>query len=255
MDESAGDVYFGGDFDSDIGHPPVTECNVTVTDPGGLTDTAFLTINIADTNDFTPIFERDYYNVFLFPTEDIGTILINVSASDGDITETWNTITYGLDQSGLGNSYFNIDENGTITVAMDISESFNYGQTVILTLSATDGGGLVGYSTLSLIFPETTTTSSTTTERPFKTETYPDNGYWYLLAGIVLMMNAVLITKLCIRYCRPCAEIDKRTEVQKRADRIKAAQERKAKVKSDFFSTDDPWSVNKYQSKNVSEVS
>ncbi|CAG2188189.1 unnamed protein product [Mytilus edulis] len=154
MDESTGDVYFGGDFDSDIGHPPVTECNVTVTDPGGLTDTAFLTINIADTNDFTPIFERDYYNVFLFPTEDIGTILINVSASDGDITETWNTITYGLDQSGLGNSYFNIDENGTITVAMDISASFNYGQTVILTLSATDGGGLVGYSTLSLIFPE-----------------------------------------------------------------------------------------------------
>ncbi|VDI47078.1 Hypothetical predicted protein [Mytilus galloprovincialis] len=230
MDESTGDVYFGGDFDSDIGHPPVTECNVTVTDPGGLTDTAFLTINIADTNDFTPIFERDYYNVFLFPTEDIGTILINVSASDGDITETWNTITYGLDQSGLGNSYFNIDENGTITVAMDISASFNYGQTVILTLSATDGGGLVGYSTLSLIFPETTTTSSTTTERPFKTETYPDNG-----------------------YCRPCAEIDKRTEAQKRADRIKAAQERKAKVKSDFFSTDDPWSVNKYQSKNVSE--
>ncbi|VDI54341.1 Hypothetical predicted protein [Mytilus galloprovincialis] len=64
MDESTGDVYFGGDFD-----------------PGGLTDTAFLTINIADTNDFTPIFERDYYNVFLFPTEDIGTILINVSAS------------------------------------------------------------------------------------------------------------------------------------------------------------------------------
>ncbi|XP_071141854.1 cadherin-87A-like [Mytilus edulis] len=253
MDESTGDVYFGGDFDSDIGHPPVTECNVTVTDPGGLTDTAFLTINIADTNDFTPIFERDYYNVFLFPTKDIGTILINVSASDGDITETWNTITYGLDQSGLGNSYFNIDENGTITVAMDISVSFNYGQTVILTLSATDGGGLVGYSTLSLIFPETTTTSSTTTERPFKTETYPDNGYWYLLAGIVLMMNSVLITKLCIRYCRPCAEIDKRTEAQKKAERIKAARERKAKVKSDFFSTDDPWSVNKYQSKNVSE--
>ncbi|XP_052086070.1 protocadherin Fat 2-like isoform X2 [Mytilus californianus] len=253
MDESTGDVYFGRDFDSDIGHPPVTECNVTVTDPGGLTDTAFLTINIADTNDFTPEFERDFYNVFLFPTEDIGTILINVSASDGDITETWNIISYGMDQSGLGNSYFNIDENGTISVAMDISAAFDYGQTVILTLSATDGGGLQGFATLSLIFPETTTTSTTTTERPFKTETYPDNGYWYLFAGIVLMMNTVLIINLCMKYCRPCTDIDKRTESQKRDDRIKAAQERKTKVRSDFFSTDDPWSVNRYQSRKVPE--
>ena len=48
MDEVDAEVYFGRDFDSDIGHPPVTECNVTVTDTGGLTAVEYLTINIAD---------------------------------------------------------------------------------------------------------------------------------------------------------------------------------------------------------------
>jgi hypothetical protein len=32
MDEDTGNVYFGRDFDTDIGHPPVSGCNVTVKD-------------------------------------------------------------------------------------------------------------------------------------------------------------------------------------------------------------------------------
>ena len=77
-----------------------------------------------------------------------------MSASDGDITETWNTIIYAIDQSALGDDYFAIDVNGSISVAKDISAIFNYGQTVSMPLTATDGGGLQGTATLSLIFPE-----------------------------------------------------------------------------------------------------
>ncbi|CAG2249010.1 unnamed protein product [Mytilus edulis] len=80
---------------------------------------------------------------------------------------------------------------------------------------------------------KTITTSTTTTAHHFKTETYPE--YWYLFARKVVLMNAVLIINLCMKYNRPYAEIDKRTKAQKRADRIMAAQERKTKVRSDVF--------------------
>jgi hypothetical protein len=55
---------------------------VTVKDVGGLTDTGFLTINIADTNDFTPSFDLDIYTVFLLPSETVGTIIGNFTATD-----------------------------------------------------------------------------------------------------------------------------------------------------------------------------
>ena len=154
MDEDTGNVYFGRDFDTDIGHPPVSRCNVTVKDVGGLTDTGFLTINIADTNDFTPSFDLDIYTVFLLPSETVGTIIGNFTATDKDISTTWSTLVYALNQTSLGGEYFSIDENGTTTIAKDTSTVFTYGQKVSFSMTATDGGGLVGTATLLLVFPE-----------------------------------------------------------------------------------------------------
>lgn len=154
MNEDTGNVYFGRDFDTDIGHPQVTECNVTVKDVGGLTATEFLTINIADINDFTPSFDLELYTLFLMPSEAVGTIIGTFTATDGDISTTWSTLVYALNQTSLGDEYFSIDENGTTTIAKDISAVFTYGQKVSFSMTATDGGGLVGTAILLLVFPE-----------------------------------------------------------------------------------------------------
>jgi hypothetical protein len=46
------------------------------------------------------------------PSETVGTIIGNFTATDKDISTTWSTLVYALNQTSLGDEYFSIDENG-----------------------------------------------------------------------------------------------------------------------------------------------
>lgn len=57
------------------------------------------------------------------------------------------TISYTLDQVSLGNEYFGVQSNGDLYVKTGLT-SFSSGQTLSLTATVTDSGGLTGISYL-----------------------------------------------------------------------------------------------------------
>ncbi|CAH8541920.1 unnamed protein product [Schistosoma mattheei] len=81
------------------------------------TGTALIKINIIDINDHSPIFNQSiYYPLNQFITEKTlpGTIIINLTATDQDVSFINNRIHYTMIPGTLAMNYFNVQSNGLI---------------------------------------------------------------------------------------------------------------------------------------------
>ncbi|NXX40555.1 PCDGE protein, partial [Tricholaema leucomelas] len=106
--------------------------------------TAQLCINITDVNDNPPVFAHDRYRVSLHEDAPLGSMVLNVSATDADYG-TNARITYGFGKmSPKVLQKFVVDaESGIITLheALDFEDMRSY----TLLVKARDGGGLVAH--------------------------------------------------------------------------------------------------------------
>ncbi|XP_067670754.1 protocadherin Fat 4-like [Haliotis asinina] len=115
--------------------------SVEATDPGGLKDTAQLTVNITDANDNAPLFRRDY-DGYLKENERYFSRPITVSATDADDGVNAE-VSYSISltyPSGL-HGHFAVDSvNGTLSVSSPLDyETVNSSQ-IVVSVTATDGG-------------------------------------------------------------------------------------------------------------------
>ncbi|XP_076313585.1 protocadherin-like wing polarity protein stan isoform X2 [Tachypleus tridentatus] len=107
---------------------------VTATDSGGRFDTATIYINITDANTHRPVFQRTPYSASVSEDEPIGTTVLVVEASDGDVGENAR-ITYSMDNV----PQFRVDPNtGAIITTQRLDRELSPGYTVIVT--AQDNG-------------------------------------------------------------------------------------------------------------------
>ncbi|RUS72532.1 hypothetical protein EGW08_019699 [Elysia chlorotica] len=139
--ESLGDS--GGKFTAVLKSPLDREkterYNVTVTcrDNGvpALVARGFFSVKVLDENDCDPVFNPRFYSVNIRENNTIGTPIVQLSATDGDIGENAE-LTY--DVAGINSKKFSVDSDGLMTalVPLDREES----PTIVVTVLATDGG-------------------------------------------------------------------------------------------------------------------
>lgn len=200
IDTDTGLLSFGTDFDVDSGVQPTSvDCDVTVTDSGGLTDTTTLSIEINNINDNSPVFLQNTYSWFISEGASVGTSVGTVSATDADIG-TFGDINYSLDQSSLATDYFGIDQTGKVYLHNSIA-AVGGGVTLTFDVLATDGGGNVTTETITVITVTTTTTTTTTTTDRFKTF-FEDtrNIAWFTACWIVIAITVIVTFYMCYAY-------------------------------------------------------
>ena len=122
---------------------PSRTLTVTVTDAGGLTDTATVTIGVTDVNEAPTVADAGF-NI----AENAGTntVVGSVTASDPD---TGDTVSYAI-TGGNTDGAFAIDANGQITVADGTLLDHETAPSRTLTVTVTDAGGLTGTATVTI---------------------------------------------------------------------------------------------------------
>lgn len=191
-------VTLSTNYDVDTGSATSLSCTVTVSD-GELTDTATLNVIIDNINDNTPTFTASSYSFFASSTADVGTIIASLPATDGDIG-TFGDVTYSIDPTSTGANYFGISSTGDLFVASSLS-GFYSGQTLAVSLTATDGGGLTDIATVTLIIPAVaTTTAITTTDRYLTFFEDTRNVAWFVFVILMTLGLIVLNAYFIVRY-------------------------------------------------------
>ncbi|OXB64942.1 hypothetical protein ASZ78_007345 [Callipepla squamata] len=111
--------------------------------------TAQLLINVTDANDNAPVFAQERYRVSLREDAPPGSVVLHVSASDGD-EGTNARITYGFgEMPARVLEKFAVDAaNGTVTLREELDFEDTRGYTVLV--EARDGGGLVAHCKVEL---------------------------------------------------------------------------------------------------------
>ncbi|KFM65286.1 Protocadherin-like wing polarity protein stan, partial [Stegodyphus mimosarum] len=108
---------------------------VTATDSGGRFDTATVYINITDANTHRPIFEHTPYTASIPEDSPVGTTVLVVEASDGDVGEN-SRITYSMDEDV---PEFRIDPaTGAVVTTRLLNREEMAGYTIVVT--AMDNG-------------------------------------------------------------------------------------------------------------------
>ncbi|XP_078334887.1 protocadherin Fat 4-like [Crassostrea virginica] len=191
MDSTTAAVTLAANYDLDIsGVASQVTCNVSVTDDE-LTATSLLQITITDVNDNTPSFGQPSYTFYAQPNVAVGNVLGSVVATDADVGE-FGTVSYTLDQVSLGNEYFGVQSNGDLYVKTGLT-SFSSGQTLSLTATVTDSGGLTDAATVTIVIPESTTAApTTTTDRHVTFLEDPRNIAW-VSVGVVILLGLVAL--------------------------------------------------------------
>lgn len=109
-------------------------------------------------------------------------------------------ITYSIDQTSTGGTYFRMNSDGGLYVASDLS-TFSAGTTKDIIITATDGGGLTDTTTVTIVIPGvTTTTVSTTTDRYMTFFEDTRNVAWFVVCMSVLLGLFILISFIIVRY-------------------------------------------------------
>lgn len=111
-------------------------------DGNGRKTLSTVTVTITDINDETPTFNSASYNGHVTENVAIGSSIMTVIASDGDVADT--SLAYSL--SGSNSSHFSITSNGLIQTATNID--YEAVQVYSLTLTATDNANNTGTTTL-----------------------------------------------------------------------------------------------------------
>ncbi|XP_062571773.1 cadherin-related family member 2-like [Saccostrea cucullata] len=226
MNPSSGALTFTSLYDIDSGLPATVTCTVTASD-GSLTDTATLIVNINNINDNDPTFASSAYSFFVSPTSSVGTVIAALPATDGDIG-SFGEITYTIDQTSTGGTYFGMKSNGELFVASDLSP-FAAGDTKAIIITATDDGGKTDTLTVTIVIPGITTVEvSNTTDRYMTFFEDTRNVAWFVVAMAVVAGLLTLIMTFIVRYGdfswipRSCEKLAKKC---KRKRRIKMKRE------------------------------
>ncbi|XP_052252546.1 cadherin EGF LAG seven-pass G-type receptor 3-like [Dreissena polymorpha] len=207
INSGSGALSYATNYDVDPagGMPTKVQCTVTVTDSGGLTDTASISITINNINDNAPTFLPAFYSYFADGAAPVSTNKLSpdspVSVTDGDLG-AFGQITYSLNQSSLGDQYFGITQSGEIFVTKAISV-LGYGSTVSFEVVASDGGGRSSRATVSVVVMATTTTSTTTTTDRYRTF-FEDsrNIAWFVPAVALAAAGVGLSAYMALTYCK-----------------------------------------------------
>ncbi len=115
---------------------PIFVLTVRVQDPGGLNDTAAITINLNDVNEAPTAFD----DAFTIPENSAnGSSVGTVTATDPDAGDT---LTYGIMAGNTGSTFAINGGTGEITVNDNTLLDFETNPTFVLTVRVTDTGGL-----------------------------------------------------------------------------------------------------------------
>lgn len=191
MDQTTAAVTLAANYDLDVtGTSSQVTCNVSVSD-GELTATSALQVTINDVNDNTPSFGQPSYTFYAQPNEAVGSVIGSIVATDADVG-AFGTISYTLDQVSLGNEYFGVQSNGDFYLKTGLT-TFSSGQTLSLTATVTDSGGLTDTAAVTIVIPESTTAApTTTTDRHVTFLEDPKNIAW-LSAAVVILCGIVCL--------------------------------------------------------------
>ena len=144
IDAATGQITVADSAQLDFETTPVFSLTVTVTDAGGLTDTAAVTVNLTNVNE-DPTASDAAFAVAESSAD--GTVVGSVSASDPDASDTLSYAITGGDPSGA----FAIDAaTGQITVADSAQLDFETTPVFNLTVTVTDAGGLTDTATVTV---------------------------------------------------------------------------------------------------------
>ena len=136
IDSATGEITVADSSQLDFEASPVFNLTVTVTDAGGLTDTAAVTVNLTNVNEDPAASDASFG---LAENSANGTVVGSVSASDPDAGDTLSYAITGGDPTGA----FAIDSaTGEITVADSSQLDFEASPVFNLTVTVTDAGGL-----------------------------------------------------------------------------------------------------------------
>ncbi|XP_063227767.1 protocadherin-like wing polarity protein stan [Bacillus rossius redtenbacheri] len=113
---------------------------VTATDAGGRTDTATVYVNVSDANNYAPVFENAPYSASVFEDAPIGTTVLVVAATDGDVGQNAQiTYSLGTTDDKITTPEFSINpQTGAIVTTKKLDREAVSGY--LLTVTAKDGG-------------------------------------------------------------------------------------------------------------------
>ena len=136
IDAATGEITVADSTQLDFETTPVFNLTVTVTDAGGLTDTAAVTVSLTNVNEVPTATDAAFA---LAENSADGTVVGTVSASDVDAGDTLSYAITGGDPGGA----FAIDAaTGEITVADSTQLDFETTPVFNLAVTVTDAGGL-----------------------------------------------------------------------------------------------------------------
>ena len=138
IDSATGEITVAASSQLNFETSPVFNLTVTVTDSGGLTDDAAVTVSLTDLNEAPTAVDAAF--VLAENTAD-GTVVGSVSASDVDAGDALSYAITAGDPAGA----FAIDAaTGEITVAASSQLNFETSPVFNLTVTVTDSGGSDG---------------------------------------------------------------------------------------------------------------
>lgn len=108
---------------------------------------------VANSNDNTPSFVPDQYTFFVSYYASTGDVVGSVSCTDGD-AGTFGQLSFSIDQTSIGVAQLAVDTSGQITISVapgSGSSGVNYTESHVITVTATDGGGLSDVATVTVV--------------------------------------------------------------------------------------------------------
>lgn len=135
--DSAGHITVANSSALDFESHPTYHLTVEVSDPGqtGGADTADVTIQILDANEFDPVLADQSLRVQ--ENAPNGSVVGSVTATDGDSSQT---VTYAITAGNASQAFAINSTTGQITVANSSALDFEGQQQFVLTVTATDNG-------------------------------------------------------------------------------------------------------------------
>ncbi|XP_041850205.1 LOW QUALITY PROTEIN: protocadherin Fat 3a [Melanotaenia boesemani] len=126
---------------------PAYSLNVSVSD-GVFTSTAQVHVKVLGANLHSPVFEQNTYEAELRENAAVGTVVMQLKATDAD-PGVFGQITYSF-LNDVGNDKFSIDASGRISTVEKLDREDPDNKDIVLTVAAQDSGGRVSYCTIHL---------------------------------------------------------------------------------------------------------
>eukprot|EP00117_Sycon_ciliatum_P002784 scpid268/ scgid7863/ Protocadherin Fat 1; Cadherin family member 7; Cadherin-related tumor suppressor homolog; Protein fat homolog; Protocadherin Fat 1, nuclear form len=140
---------------SNVAQQPVYNLSIGVTD-GLFEDYAAITVHVIEENDFTPQFSADLYTSTLLEPVNAGTVIARVNATDGD-RGPLGQFVYQILPGHLSDHFSLNASSGELTLTRTLKFDTTRpttGNTYTVTVTAEDGGGLRGFTSVSLLIED-----------------------------------------------------------------------------------------------------